>query len=113
MRRPAVDPLAVVAVVIALVMAGVYVGIMREQGDTPVPWFLAGLLVGAVAAGYGAIPAGPNRRAVLVLAAVVLVAMGVVAMLTIGFPILIAGALCAVAAMRSAGRDAAAPTREA
>ena len=82
MSRPRLDPFAVVAVVIVLVVVVVYLAIMREEGDTPVAWFLAALLLGAIASGYGANLARPHRGAALVLAAVVLGAVGVLAQLS-------------------------------
>lgn len=108
--HPRWDPLAVVAVAIVLVVVVVYLGIMREQGDTPVPWFLAALLLGAGAAGYGADRARPHRGAALVLAAGVLAAVGVLAILSIGFPVLAAGAVCLLAAVKSVRSRSAAPS---
>ncbi len=109
MSRPRLDSAPVVAAVIALVMVFVYAGIMGQQGDRPVEWFVAALLLGAAAAGYGAIRASPHRGAALLLATLVLVAVGVLAILSIGFPILVAGALCLFAAVRSARLGSTAP----
>lgn len=106
MSRSRLDPLAVTVVAIVLVVAGIYVGIMGAQGDTPAGWFLAALLLGAVAAGYGANRARPRRGAALALAAAVLAAMGWLALLSIGFPLLVAAALCLVAAVRQGRRGA-------
>lgn len=91
-----------VAALLALVMAGVYVAIMRQQSDPPVVWFLGALLLGAAAAGYGSLPAARHRTSVLVLAGLVLGAAGLLALLTIGFPVLVAAALCVSAATASA-----------
>jgi hypothetical protein len=90
------------AALLALVMAGVYVAIMREQGDPPVVWFLGALLLGALGAGYGSVPAARHRTGALVLAGLVLALAGLLALLTIGFPVLVAAALCVAAAAASA-----------
>jgi len=102
MSRSRLDLVAVVAAVLALVIIVVYLWIMRQESDRPVLWFLAALILGAAAAGYGAITASPHRGAALLLAGVVLAVMGVLAILSIGFPILVAGALCLFSAARSA-----------
>jgi hypothetical protein len=47
-----------------------------------------------------AVVPAPYRRAALVLAGLALLALGLLAILTIGLPILAAGALCLVAAAR-------------
>ena len=92
--RSRLDPFAAVAAVLALGMAGVYLWVMRLESDRPVAWFLAALLLGAGAAGYGASTGSPHRGAALILAGVVLAAMGVLAIFSIGLPVLAAGALC-------------------
>jgi hypothetical protein len=98
-----VDLLAGTASVLALGMLGVYVSIIREQRDEPALWAVAALLVGAAAAGYGTVGRAPHRRASLVLAGVTLLGLGALAILTIGLPILLAGGLCVLAAMRHPG----------
>lgn len=65
------DPLAALAALVTTVMAVVYLAIMREQGDDPAWWFLAALVVGALAAGYGARRGAPQRSGVLCLVAAV------------------------------------------
>ena len=101
MTRPRVDPIAVAAAVLALGTAVAYVGVMREQSDQPVVWFLGALILGATAAGYGSREGAHHRRAVLLLAGVVLVAVGALAILSVGFPVLVAGALCLGSALRT------------
>ena len=103
MSRPRLDLIAVAAAVLALVMMVVYLSIMRQGSDGPAAWFVSGFILGAAAAGYGAITAAPHRGAALVLAGVVLAAMGVLAILSIGFPILVASVLCVFSAARSTG----------
>jgi len=103
MSRARLDLLAVVSAAVALTMAVVYVAIIRQQGESPVPWFLAALLLGAGAAGYGARRSAPRRGAALLAAGVLLLAMGMLAILSIGFPILVAALGCLVAAARAGG----------
>jgi len=92
--RSRLDPFAVTGSVLALGMAVVYLWLMQLESDRPVAWFLAALLLGAGAAGYGAVRASPHRDAALILAGVVLTTLGVLAIFSIGLPILAAGALC-------------------
>ncbi|MGD8202429.1 hypothetical protein ACQE98_17445 [Ornithinimicrobium sp. W1679] len=99
MRRSGLDVAAVAATVLAVVMLVVYLVVMREQGDQPAMWAVVLLVLGA-AAGYGAVRSAPYRRAALLAAACGLTALGVLAILTIGLPILFAGVLCLVAAVR-------------
>ena len=102
MGRARVDPFAVVAGLLAAAMLAVYVAVVRQQQGEPAPWALAALALGAVASGYGAVRAAPRRRVALALAAAVLLATGLLAILSIGLPILAAGVLALVAAARPA-----------
>jgi len=88
-----VDLLAVSAALVAGVMTGVYILLMQRQGDQPLPWVLGVLCAGALLATYAAPVQAARRRAALMIAGVGLVALGLLAMLTIGFPIVIAGTL--------------------
>jgi hypothetical protein len=101
MTRPRIDLVALAAAVLAVAMAVVYARLMAEQGDRPLWWVLAVLLIGAGGAVYGSVAGGLRRTTVLVGAGVLLFLLGVLAILTIGLPILLAGALCLVAALRS------------
>jgi 4-hydroxybenzoate polyprenyltransferase len=94
MRRAALDPVAALAAVLGLAMLLVYVVLMRAQGDRPLVWVLTALLVASVSAGYGAATGSPHRRAALLGAGLVFVTLGILAILSIGLPILVAGALC-------------------
>jgi len=104
-----VSAAAMVAAAVALVMLLVYLGIMRQEADSPAPWFVAALVLGVVAAGYGAHPASPHRGSALILAGLVLAAIGVLAIFSIGLPILLAGALCLAAGARAARHCPGAP----
>ena len=100
MGRVRLDAFAVVASVLATVMVIVYSTVTREQGGEPAAWAVAALVGGAAAAAYGAVRTVPYRRSALVLAGLVLFAMGVLAILSIGLPILLAGVLSLAAAVR-------------
>lgn len=100
MGRARQDLVAVAAAVLALVMLIVYLRVIREQDGQPATWAVAILVLGAAAAGYGAVVAAPYRRAALLLAGCALAALGLLAILTIGMPILVAGVLCLAAAAR-------------
>lgn len=102
MSRRNLDLSAVAAVTLSLAMLMVYLWIMSIESDQPAYWFVAALIVGTVGAGYGAPADSPNRLAALLAAGVVLVATGLLAILSIGLPILVAGVLCLVAAARHA-----------
>ena len=53
------------------------------------------------AADYAVGPAGSDRRAALVVSSVGMLGLGYIALLSIGMPLLLAGALCAAAALRA------------
>jgi len=95
------NPFAAAASALALTMLAVYLWVIRQQQDgAPARWAVAALILGAAAAGLGAIEAFPYRRASLAVAAVLLIVLGLLAILTIGLPILAAGVLCIVAGWR-------------
>ena len=100
MGRGRVDAVAVAASVLAAAMVMVYLAVIQEQAGDPAAWAVAALIGGATGAAYGAVVRAPYRRPALVLAGLVLMVLGVLAVLTIGLPILLAGALCLVAAVR-------------
>ena len=100
MGRGRVDVIAVAASLLALAMVLVYLAVIRAQAGEPAAWAVVALMVGATAAAYGAVVRAPYRRQALVLAGLVLLGLGVLAILTIGLPILLAGALCLVATVR-------------
>lgn len=96
-----IDLFALASAVLTLIMLGVYMAIVREQEDQPAWWFVAVLVIGALGAGYGSNGAAPGRNKALIIAGLLLVGAGVLGLLTIGLPILLAGVLCLVAAARS------------
>jgi hypothetical protein len=97
-----VDLLAASAALLAVAMTWVYVRVMHDQGDRPLVWVQVILIGSAVLATYGASLAAVRRRAALVAAGVGLVVLGFLAILSIGLPILVAGALALASSARSA-----------
>jgi hypothetical protein len=100
------DLMPLVAAGLAVVMAGVYVWLMGVQGDQPRSWFLGALLVGALLSAYGSRPQMPYRRPALLIAAVCLLGVGILGILSIGWPIVGAGALAMLSSAHSPQPDA-------
>ena len=103
------DFLAIAGTGICVVMAISYLVVVDAQGSTPAYWFLV-LLVGTACAGlYSAHKDSPRRRVVLLIAAVVSFALGVISLLSIGPPLFVA-ALCLLVASLRADRHQVAGT---
>lgn len=99
MIRGRFDLAAVAAAVLAVVMLFVYLLVIRQQEGQPAVWAAALLVLGAAGAAYGAFMDAAYRKAALLSAACGLAALGLLAILTIGVPILLAAVLCLVAAV--------------
>lgn len=95
------DLAAAIAAVIALIMTGLYLGVIAAQGGHVAVWFVVGLVTAAILSIYGAARAAPRRGLALAVSGVLMMALGFLGLLTIGFPILVAGVLALVAAARS------------
>lgn len=78
-----------------------YLAVLRQQGGDPAAWFLALVVLGAVAAGYACLRRARHRRPALVAAAALLTPAGLLGILSVGLPLLLAGGLCLVALARS------------
>lgn len=106
MLRPSAPGL--VTAVIALAMDGVYVSLLMAEGDDDLGSVLPFvLLIGAagLAIGVGSSFGDPRVRASLVgPGAVVLMGICVLAIFSIGPPLLVAGMLALTGALRAAGR---------
>jgi hypothetical protein len=89
--------LAAAAAVVTAAVLGAAVVITRDQGDTPAWWFITLLAVGLAGLAYGA-TSGPHRGPVLTSASVLVLLLGVLALLTVGLPLVVAGVLGFVAA---------------
>jgi hypothetical protein len=96
--------LAAIAAVIALVMIGLYIGLISQQGGQVAAWFLAGLAAAALLSIYGVARAAPRRGLALAVSGVVMAVLGLLSILSIGFPILGAGVLALVAATTASAR---------
>jgi len=104
------DLFAVSAGVISLLMIWVYVALMYGQGDQPRGWVIAVLVLGTGSAAYGAARGMPYRQVALGVAAGLLGVLGLLAILSIGAPILLAAGLALVAFARSVAAGGAAPS---
>ena len=91
-------PAAAAVAATAFGMTAVYVAVMRSQGSTPLVWVMAGLLLSGTSSLYAVRSRAAYGPAALGLAGCVLVVIGVLGILTIGLPLLVAG----IAAMISA-----------
>ncbi len=99
--RRRVDVVAVAGTMLTVMMTVVYIWLMRDQGDQPLAWVLGVMLCGAALAGYGARITSPQRRIALLFAGVLLTGLGVLAILSIGAPIIAAGVLCLISGART------------
>jgi hypothetical protein len=103
---PRIEPLALIAATLATAMAACYVWLIHQQGDQPLPWVLALLLAGALLAVYGAIRQLPCRHAALLAAGAALTTLGLLALPSIGLPIIASGFLALASILRSPQRRA-------
>jgi hypothetical protein len=103
------DVLAAIPAVIALIMIGLYIGLMSQQGGHMAAWFLAGMAAAAILSIYGVARAAPWRGLALAVSGVVMAVLGFLSILSIGLPILCAGVLALVAAARAASAVARSP----
>jgi hypothetical protein len=87
------DLVALLAAAISIVMAYVYVKLMHAEDDEPLAWVLIVLGTSALLTAYGVRLSASHRRIALTVAAVELLILGVLAILTIGLPIVVAGVL--------------------
>jgi hypothetical protein len=94
------DPVAAAAAAIAAVMTVLYFALVRHQGNHPAAWFVSALIAAALLSLYGAFRAAPARRLALAAAAVTLLVLGLLGLLSVGLPIAAAGVLALVAAAR-------------
>lgn len=96
--------LAAIAVTITVADAGLAVWLIVRQHDVPAAWFLTALCVAALLGVYGVVRAAPWQTAALGLGGAILVVLGVLAILSVGMPLIIAGLLLWIAAVLGAGR---------
>lgn len=97
------DVLAAIAAATALVMIGLYIGLIGEQGGRLAVWFVGGLAAAAILAIYGAARSAPRRALALAVSGGLMAILGLLGILSIGLPILVAGIVALVAAGRAFG----------
>jgi hypothetical protein len=99
--RARIDLWAAGAAVVAIVMIALYAVIIADQSGEPAWWFVSLMAVAIACAAYGSARTLPMRRWALLACAVLLTGLGALAILSIGLPILIAGALAWIAFARA------------
>ena len=95
--------MAAAVTVIAAVMMAIYVWLMYQQGDQPVAWFIAALGTAIALGAIATVSTTRRRRVTLTICGLILVALGLLGILTIGLPLLIAGTLALVGAVSTRG----------
>lgn len=98
------DLVAAIPAGIALVMIGIYIGLIVQQGGQVAAWFVTGLAAAAILSLYGVARTVPWRRWALAVSGVAMTTLGFVSLPSIGLPILCAGVLALVAAVRSSNQ---------
>jgi hypothetical protein len=96
-----VDLLALGATVLALVMTVAYVVVIRSESGELAIWFVTAMAIAIACGAYGCSPGLPQRRIALLVCGVILGALGLLAILTIGLPILVASVLAWIAFARA------------
>jgi hypothetical protein len=107
-----IDVPALAAAVVAVVMARLYVLLVHSQGNTPAAWVVTVLVAAGLGAAYGCYRRAPRRRVVLGVCTVLLGAVGLLGILSVGLPILLAAGLCLLAVARGAPAPVATTMRE-
>jgi hypothetical protein len=93
------------AALIATGVLGPYLWLMRQESDQPVAWFLGGLVVSILLCGYASVRL-PLRRTALITAGTIMVILGMLGILSIGLPVLVAGIVALLSALRRTGPSA-------
>lgn len=83
---------------IALAVDVGYLRLIDSQGNEPVAWFVVGLVLAAAAACYGAWRDAPQRGSALNASGIILVVLGLLGLMSVGLPLLIAGVIAFYAA---------------
>ena len=95
------DLLALSACLLAAAVTVLYLYLVATEGGTPRWWAVSVLVVAICGTTYATRLSVPYRRVALGVSAACLLGLGYLALLTIGLPLLLAGALCAAAALRA------------
>jgi len=81
-------------------MTVVYVSIVDSQGNSPLPWVMGGLMLAAALSAYAGLPAAGLGPAALAVSGFLLIVLGVLGILSIGLPLLVAGIAATVSSRR-------------
>jgi len=100
-KRTGVDILAAIAAVLAATMAFGVARVFLRQGDAPVIWFFVGLVAAVLLSAYAIVRQAPRRGMALWASGLLLIGLGVLAILSVGLPIMIAGFIALIAAARA------------
>ncbi|MEO5653574.1 MAG: hypothetical protein ABIN79_07055 [Marmoricola sp.] len=90
--------LAAIAMALSLGVLAAAFAITQTEGDRPASWFVLVVATASIGLGYGT-AGGAHRRGVLLASSGALVPMGLLGLLTVGLPLLLAAALGFVAAL--------------
>ena len=94
------DLFALSAACICFAVLLAYLAVTSSQGNASAAWVDTMLVGGGILAAYGSQPWAKGRVSALFVAAIFLGLLGVVSILSIGLPILVASALCGISAVR-------------
>ena len=94
------DLLPLCASVLTAAVTVLYVYLDLAQDSRPSWWAMTIIVVCVAESGYAVRPKAPGRRAALVLSSIGMLGLGYIALFSIGIALLLAGALCAAAALR-------------
>jgi hypothetical protein len=99
--RYRLDFVALAASALSFAITVLYLYLVATEHGTPTWWALVLLVIGAAGSGYAVRMSAPYRRLALSVSGLCLLALGYVALFSIGMPLLLAGALCVSAALRA------------
>jgi hypothetical protein len=90
-----------VASLITISVAIVYVWLIQQQGDQPALWLLGGMVLCVLFSAYGTVGTAPHRAWALAASATILIVFGVLAVASIGLPMLVAAIFAELAMVRA------------
>jgi hypothetical protein len=92
--------LAAGAVLLSVAVLVALFAITGAEGDSPAWWYVVLLLAAVTGLGYG-MTSGSHRVTALLVASILLLALGLLGIFSVGLPLLLAGVLGLVAATRT------------
>ncbi len=108
-RRKDWDLLATIPAIVAIAMIGAYIVLIVQQRGQVAYWFIAAMTTTALLSIYGVVRTAPHRVPALAIAGALMTLLGLIGILSIGCPILLAGVVAIVAAARATGVRARRP----